>query len=258
MAGKLEAGQVVMNTSHSDESARAHPSAGEPLSLAELLALARTRGAEGKQPGPAQAEGAGTTPGAAPEGDPYLRFTCADITCAAPITHFREVLPTLPTTIALPFSPPWMLGLFALHTALIGLIDPAPELFDAPELVGLSRSRAHNGQVIVPGARKNTNANWRLATPESGPTALIIGNGERMLALAVSGVGDLIYARPDEIRENPASVANTRMPATRFCAGVLASQNEQNGQSTLPIVKIDALLDELLAALTVMEAAPHE
>ena len=56
------------------------------------------------------------------DGDPYLLFTCADVACAAPLAHFREVLPTLPTTVALPFSPPWMLGFFALHTELIGLV----------------------------------------------------------------------------------------------------------------------------------------
>ncbi|HET9980047.1 MAG TPA: chemotaxis protein CheW [Ktedonobacterales bacterium] len=242
----MEAEQGAMNTSHSDETARAHPSTGEPLNLAELLALARSDAIGQREPAPDDL---------AQEGDPYLQFTCADTACAAPITHFREVLPTLPTTIALPFSPPWTLGLFALHAELIGLVDPAPLLFETPELVGLSRSRAHNGQVIVPGARKPTHTNWRLTTPESGPTALIIGSGEQMLALAVSAVGDIVYAQPDEIRDDPVIGVPARMPAPRFRAGTLA---RHDGQSALNIVKIDVLLAELLAALTSVEATPHE
>jgi chemotaxis signal transduction protein len=239
-----------MNTSHSDETAHAHPSPGEPLNLAELLALARSGDVGQQAPATEPA-----TDDPAPDGDPYLQFICADIACAAPITHFREVLPTLPTTIALPFSPPWMLGLFALHTELIGLVDPAPLLFEAPELIGLSRSRAHNGQVIVPGARKPATTNWRLATPESGPTALIIGSSEQMLALAVSAVGDLVYVRSDEVRDEPAVGASARIPAARFRAGTLARGDDQ---SALNIVKIDALLAELLDGLTSVEATPHE
>ena len=247
-----------MNTSHSDDTARAQPPTGEPLTLAQLLALAGAGTLTGQRSALEQAaDDSAATPG--PEGDPYLQFTCADIVCAAPLTHFREVLPTLPTTIALPFSPSWMLGLFALHTELIGLVDPAPILFDAPDLIGLSRARTHNGQVITPGARKTTSANWRLSTPESGPTALIIGSGETMLALVVSGVGDLVYARPDEIHEDFTD-SSTRMPAARFRAGALArqiGQSDQNRQSALHVVKMDVLFNELLAALTSMEAASH-
>lgn len=239
-----------MNTSHSDETARAHSPDGEPLNLGELLALARSGAIAPQAPTTEPA-----TDNPVPEGEPYLQFTCADIACAASITHFREVLPTLPTTIALPFSPPWMLGLFALHAELIGLVDPAPLLFETPELVGLSRSRAHNGQVIVPGARKPATTNWRLATPESGPTALIIGSGEQMLALAVSAVGDLVYVRPDEVRDDSLTDTTTRAPAARFRVGTLARGDDQ---SALHIVKIDTLLAELLDGLTSMEATPHE
>jgi chemotaxis signal transduction protein len=251
-----------MNTSHSDDNPQAQPPTGEPLTLAQLLALAGARTGVVQHPESEQA--AGGSPGATdPEGDPYLQFTCADITCAAPLTCFREVLPTLPTTIMMPFSPPWMLGLFALHTELIGLVDPAPILFDAPDLVGLSRSRAHNGQVIVPGSRKTISANWRLSTPDSGPTALILGAGEKMLALAVSGVGDLVYARPGEIHEGFAD-PSVHIPAARFRVGALTrqnnhhGQNDHNGQSVVHVVKMDVLFDDLLAALTSMEAAPHE
>ncbi len=243
-----------MNTPHSDDSARttpATPQAGEPLDLAQLLALARTRTFDGQRTAPERAQHSNED-GAAPMGDPYLRFTCADVACAAPLTLFREVLPTLPTTVALPFSPPWVLGLFALHTELIGLVDPAPHLFESPGLQGLSRARAHNGQVIVPGSRKAPGENWRLAEPGSGPTALIIGAGERMLALAVSGVGDLRYVQPEEIHpfDATAHAQPSRIPAGRFSLGMLA---QPDGQAVAHIIKIDALLDSLLNALASVE-----
>jgi len=245
-----------MNTSHQDESDQASPPSGAqaPLNLSQLLALARARTIDEQHVALEQVK-RGEAPVVPPEGDPYLLFTCADVACAAPLTQFREVLPTLPTTVALPLSPPWMLGFFALHTELIGLVDPAPFLFAAPEMASLSRSRARKGRVIKPGSPSPSGESWRLATPESGPTALIIGAGERMLALAVAGVGDLAYVRPGEIQSDPVNVAPARAPAQRFRVGVYT---EPTSQATLHVVKIDVLLDALLDALMSAEASAHE
>lgn len=245
-----------MNTSHQDESEHASPSSGvqPPLSLSQLLSLARARTIDEQHIAMEQVK-RGEAPGAAPEGDPYLLFTCADVACAAPLTQFREVLPTLPTTVALPLSPPWMLGFFALHTELIGLVDPAPFLFDAPEMASLSRSRARNGRVIKPGATTPGGESWRLATPESGPTALIIGAGERMLALAVAGVGDLAYVQPGDIRSDLVAATSPRAPTPRFRAGVY---QEPTSKTTQYVVKVDVLLDALLDALMSVEASAHE
>jgi len=245
-----------MNTSHQDESDHAAPASGvqAPLNLSQLLALARARTIDEQRIALEQVR-RGDAPLAPPEGDPYLLFTCADVACAAPLTQFREVLPTLPTTVALPLSPPWMLGFFALHTELIGLVDPTPFLFAAPEMASLSRSRARNGRVIKPGSPSPSGESWRLATPESGPTALIIGAGERMLALAVAGVGDLAYVRPGEIQRDPVNVAPARAPAPRFRVGAYM---EPTSQATLHVVKIDVLLDALLDALMRVEASAHE
>ncbi|HKW21154.1 MAG TPA: hypothetical protein VJO13_07255, partial [Ktedonobacterales bacterium] len=149
----------------------------------------------------------------------------------------------------------WMLGFFALHTELIGLVDPAPFLFDAPEMASLSRSRARNGRVIKPGSPSLSGESWRLATPESGPTALIIGAGERMLALAVAGVGDMAYVQPGEIQSERTDVTPARAPAPRFQAGIY---REPTSQTTLYVVKIDVLLDALLEALMSVEASAHE
>ena len=245
-----------MNTSHQDEPTRAPLAAGAqpPLNLSQLLALARAHTIDEQDMALEQVK-SGTAPVAPPDGDPYLLFTCVDVACAAPLTYFREVLPTLPTTIALPFSPPWMHGFFALQTDLVGLVDPAPFLFDSPGLSSLSRARAHNGRVIVPGRASAVGESWRLAAPESGPTALVVGTGERMLALAVSSVGDVAYVKSEEVRSDAGGASVTRIPAERFRAGIYA---RPESQTTYHVLKIDVLLDTLLEALLRVEGAAHE
>jgi chemotaxis signal transduction protein len=236
-----------MNTSHQDEPSRQSPQTGEEprMSLAELLALARAHTLD-EQHAALEQVNSGSAPVVDPVGDPYLTFTCADVACAAPLTHFREVLPTLPTTVALPFSPPWVLGFFALHVDLIGLVDPAPFLFDSPELASISRARLYNGRVILPGETGAASTGWRLSAPESGPTALIIGTGERTLALAVGAVGDLAYVRPDEIISGQGASSLTRTPDSHFGAGVYV---HPGNQAAFQVVQIDVLLDALLGAM---------
>ncbi len=64
-------------------------------------------------------------------GAEHLLFVCAGVPCAAPLADLREALPTMPRTTPLPFSPPWLLGLFPLRTEIIGLVDPVPMLTGA-------------------------------------------------------------------------------------------------------------------------------
>lgn len=80
--------------------------------------------------------GQGLTLEQAPEeqervGAEHLLFVCAGVPCAAPLAELREALPTMPHTTQLPFSPPWLLGLFPLRTEIIGLVDPVPLLTGA-------------------------------------------------------------------------------------------------------------------------------
>lgn len=248
-----------MTTSHQDDSARNSTTTGAqpPLSLSQLLALARTNTIDEQRIALEQVK-RGAAPAETPEGDPYLLFTCADVACAAPLTQFREVLPTLPTTVALPFSPSWVLGFFALHTELIGLVDPAPFLFDAPELASISRARARNGRIIIPGASTTSGENWRLAIPESGPTALIVGTGERMLALAVGAVGDMAYVQPGDVHDAIGAigaVASARTPAARFQVGIYTAPDSR---TAFHVLNVDALLDALMAALMRVEGVAHE
>lgn len=244
-----------MNTPQQDEPNHGSSSSGTPpLNLSQLLALARAQTIDEQHEALEQAHRAAdfVVP---PAGDPYLLFTCADVACAAPLTLFREVLPTLPTTVALPFSPSWVLGFFAFHTDLVGLVDPAPFLFADREIMGISRSRTRNGRVIVPGLGASPNNGQRKDAPESGPTAVVVGEGERTLALAVSSVGDIAYVEQEDLETAPVLAVPTRLPLERFRAG---SFTLQNGQSAYQVLKIDTLLDTLLDSLMSVEARSHE
>ncbi len=75
----------------------------------------------------AQAEG-GIPPEETAAGTELLVFLCGAAPCAAHLHALREVVPTLPEFTLLPASPPWLLGVCALRTDLLGLVDPAPML----------------------------------------------------------------------------------------------------------------------------------
>lgn len=108
-----------------------------------------------------------------PLGDEHLLLTCAGMPCAVPLAQLREVLPALPATTALPYSPPWLLGVFPLRTELVALVDPVPVLCERP-----------------PADDESTG---RLAA------VLVAGDGEECLGLAVAGVGDIAVVRAGEI-----------------------------------------------------------
>jgi len=98
-----------------------------PTDLTQLLATARasraTAVAQLLQQAEQTSNAARTTVGVE-----HLLFVCANIPCAVPLTDLREALPTLPQTTPLPFSAPWLLGIFPLRTEVIGLADPIPLL----------------------------------------------------------------------------------------------------------------------------------
>jgi chemotaxis signal transduction protein len=116
-----------------------------------------------------------------PPGDEHLLVICAGMPCAVALSRLREVLPALPATTALPFSPPWLLGIFPLRTELVALVDPTPVLCDAPPS----------------GAGTNL-----------GPLAavLVAGEGEQSLGMAVAAVGDIAVIQPEEIVRDPSGL----------------------------------------------------
>src|SRR5215470_13027737 len=113
-----------------------------------------------------------------PSDKQFLLFACGGILCAAPLINFREVLPVLPQPTALPFSPPWALGICILHAELIGLVDPAPMLLGQPDIPVLRWRSPASPTLggIQPLPQKDP-----LGGVHAGH-ALVVGEGERSLA----------------------------------------------------------------------------
>ena len=148
-------------------------------------------------------------------GSQYLLFTCRGVRCAVALRALREVLPQVPAVVALPHSPPWTVGVFALRSELIALVDPAPVLLGE-----------------TPGG-ENVQVN----------AVLLVGNGPRSLGWAVGDIGAISVMRPEEI-------APLRSPAVpvweRYALGVYAPTSTEDAYVLLDA---DRLLDDLLNEL---------
>lgn len=88
---------------------------------------------------------------------------------SAALTTLREALPSIPKPTALPFSPPWLIGLFPLRTELVTLIDPRPFLANE---------------------RDTASANGHIAHLDN-EQALLIGETGRLIAFVVDGIDDI-------------------------------------------------------------------
>lgn len=114
------------------------------------------------------------------QGSEYLLFTCRGMACAVPLQELHEVLRAVPASARIPFSPAWLLGIFALRTELLGLVDPAPMLLGAA---------------------------WSERNPAASPPAatLIVGFGEPLMGLAVGSIGEIVLLRPEQIESGDLS-----------------------------------------------------
>jgi chemotaxis signal transduction protein len=104
---------------------------------------------------------------------------------SSPLRTLREALPVVPAFTPLPFSPPWLFGVFPLRTDLVTLIDPRLFLGEPVE-------------EPAPGGA---------ATPLDHKQALLIGDSGWLMALLVDRIGDIVNAErgaPDE-RDNAIS-----------------------------------------------------
>ncbi len=165
----------------------------------------------------------GTDPTEGRTGSEYLLFSCGQTPCAVPLPDLREVLPALPAAVPLPFSPPWLLGVFPLRTELLGLVDPAPILLGAAAPIAESTRPT---------------------------TALVAGEDDGLIGLAVSEVGDIALVQPDEIVRDP--TIDSPCVALPYAAGHYVSPSG----GTYAIVNMPRLVTDVLQALT--EAAADE
>ncbi len=177
-----------------------------------------------------------------PSDKQFLLFACGGVLCAAPLINFREVLPVLPQPTALPFSPPWALGICILHAELIGLVDPAPMLLGQPD-IPILRWRSPVSPTL--GGIQPLPVKASHSGVHAGH-ALVIGEGERSLAFAVQAVLDIVASDDDEIVALDAPDHPALGCAEAYTAGFLLPKDAAESYT---IVRVDALLADLLTAL---------
>ena len=223
------------------------------LDLAQLLIASRVNAGEGMERLLEQTQRM-TTPWEPMAGEQLLLFVCAETPCAASLIELREVLPSLPPVVALPFSPPWLLGVFPLRTEMIGLVDPA--------VILTGRADAHSKYVTASEAwgQSDAGAQQSLAAslPSGGPVnslmakALLVGEGERSLAIAVNAVGDIALAQPEEVTEDVSTLPAPAPFLHPYISGVYRPRGE-DGQFL--VLRLSRLLEDMLSALEHAEAA---
>jgi len=180
-----------------DNSVNATPAErSAPTDLAQLMTAARASTVDAMERLLATAQ-TGEQSGQFPSGTGYLRFMCAGRQCAVPLSALREVLPAVPRTVYLPFSPGWLLGIFPLRNEMVGLVDPAAFLCRRD---GSSDPTQASESHPIADSLPSYEAGGIL--PNRAPaTALIVGNEGRSLAWAVESVGEIALVQHGELRD---------------------------------------------------------
>jgi chemotaxis signal transduction protein len=151
-------------------------------------------------------------------GTQYLLFRCGQTPCAVALVELREVLPKLPAVVGMPYSPPWLRGLFPLRAELLGLVDPAPLLL--------------------------TSAGQATYEPSALSMALVAEHEGVALGLAVAAVGEIARVPPDELV--PITPEAVTAVARQYALGIYISPR---GSTPYTVVDMRQLVADLLAAL---------
>lgn len=188
-----------------------------PPPLAQLLTVTRANTAEVMDRLLLQVQ-TGETTYEELAGTEYLLFTCGGVECGVPLAALREVLPALPQVVPLPASPEWVLGIFALRTEIIALVDPVPMLLDsAEESMSSHQLSAHRPE---PTLTSRPHEQLQSASYHIPRSVLIVGTGERCLAWTIALMGDIVRLEEHEIarhtREAPQGGGRVR---ERYIAG---------------------------------------
>lgn len=179
---------------------------------------------------------------AEPASEEYLLFWMGDAPYLVRLVDLREALPSVPQHVALPFSPRWMWGIFPLRTDLVALVDAGPTLFHGPEA-----------------ARAMDTTTKTDAAPASGfnradpPRALVVGEGDHLLALLADRIGDICQPDPTTQRPPETLAQSAANPRPQYVAGVFALPDIERDVVAL---RIAPLVEDIFSALE--ERPAHE
>lgn len=185
----------------------------------------------------------GANPSSTPDeedGEQHLLLWLGEAPYLVRLADLREVLPGVPAHIALPFSPLWLWGIFPLRTDLVALIDPTSILRYGPGAAN-DATRAATRHIQTP----------RPMSQGDSRHALVIGEGERSLALVADRIGDILPLWPsDQDPEAPGAVDGVQ---SRYVEGVYPVTGLERPAVAL---RMEPLCADILAALE--ERSAHE
>ncbi len=164
--------------------------------------------------------------GAAALEDERLLVWLGDTPYLARLPDLREVLFSAPPYIALPFSPAWLWGVFPLRTDLVALADPMPMLMHGPD----------SADAPTPVAPVSVSA----------PQAIVVGEGERLIALLVQRIGDIRALQPDELAPLDPATLPADAPLPRYLLGGVTTLDLGRPTYALDVAR---LADDMLSAL---------
>lgn len=192
----------------------------------------------------ARAEAGLTLEPDAAEGEEHLLFWLGASPYLVRLTELREVLPSVPPHVALPFSPQWLLGIFPMRTTLVALVDPAPTLL----------SDADAAQRLAMLDAQRATPPHRIGQVES-PRALVVGEGDDLLALLVDHIGDICLLRAEDQMDAQQHGAASGIPgaAQEYVAGVYSIAGLKRAAQAL---RMGPLCADIFAALE--ERPAHE
>ncbi len=218
-----------------------------PLALTMALSSAQTATQEQTLLRALERAEAGQTLAKDPaEGEEHLLCWLGETPYLVRLADLREVLSSLPAHVALPFSPHWLWGVFPLRADLVALVDPSPTLLHGPEA---ARRMIHAANA----SPRKTQAS-AVGRPEM-PRALVVGEGDHLLALVADRIGDIYPLRPEDAGDaddhaRPATAAHT-LPA--YVGGAYRIAGLERLALALRIAQV---CDDIFAAL--QERPAHE
>lgn len=177
--------------------------------------------------------------------DEYLPFVIGEVACVAPFRALTEVLPGIPPTVTLPDSPPWLIGVFAHHLRMYGLVDPLPMLCGRPDAPARTFSRQRPTPRRLPEVAHD-------APDRQEACVAIIGTGDRRLAVVLDGLGATFTPGEQGVTPRADLRMLTDLPfQPRYIAGLASRPGER---SSLLLLEVDTLLRDLLTALQPTQA----
>lgn len=138
----------------------------------------------------------------APEAPGHLRFWVGGQQYSTPLSGLRQALTSLPAVSPLPYSPPWLFGLFPLRSDFVALLD----------------LRALLGDVTATGKLDRAESGYEASYIDQ---ALLVGEDGRLIAFGVDRIGQIANLR--EPHAQPGDVSEIHGSSARYTGANVSS-----------------------------------